>query len=329
MMNVNLRGGHVNHQQYKEWLQLSMYDELTAEEQKLLEQHLRDCASCRRDAEELNLLHWTLQKAGRFHLSENALLDARQELRLALRAERTKPSVWERLSGFFAVSILPNYRVALGGAAMLLAGLVVGRYALTPATPTALQSTQEATFTSSFDGEPRISNIRFIDSDASDGEVEFSFEAVSPVHVKGNINDERVQKVLAHALVNDQNPGVRLRTVNAIASQGERLRIPDREIRAALILAVKTDENPGVRKEALKTLRSFPFDEEIKQAFLYVLMKDKNPALRIEAINSLDSARTRVVDKELMDVLTQRMQSDENSYVRIRAKAVLEEVKNQ
>ena len=159
--------------------------------------------------------------------------------------------------------------------------------------------------------------------------MEFSFEAVSPVHVKGNINDERVQKVLAHALVNDQNPGVRLRTVNAIASQGERLRIPDREIRAALILAVKTDENPGVRKEALKTLRSFPFDEEIKQAFLYVLMKDKNPALRIEAINSLDSARTRVVDKELMDVLTQRMQSDENSYVRIRAKAVLEEVKNQ
>lgn len=319
----------MNHQHYKEWIQLSMYNELNPEEQELLEQHLHECAACQREAEELNLLHWTLQKAGTFHASDQALIEARQELQRALRAERTRPSAWERMSGVLSDLILPNYKIALGAVTMLLAGLVVGRYVFTPTAPGTLPTMKDATFTSSFDGEPRISNIRFIDSDASDGEVEFSFEAVSPVHVKGNINDDRVQKVLAHALVNDQNPGVRLRTVNAIASQSEKLRVPDREVRAALILAVKTDENPGVRKEALKTLRSFPFDEEIKQAFLYVLMKDKNPALRIEAINSLDSARTAVADKELMDVLKQRMQSDNNSYVRIRAKAVLEEVKNQ
>jgi hypothetical protein len=74
-------------------------------------------------------------------------------------------------------------------------------------------------------------------------------------------------------------------------------------------------------------LLGFPFDEEIKQAFLHVLMRDKNPALRIAAINSLDSARVegQPRDKDLLEVLKERMQSDENNYIRIRAKAVLKE----
>lgn len=310
-----------------------MYDELTAEEQQLLEHHVRECASCRSEAEELNLLHWTLQKAGPFHVSETMLQEARSELRTALRTVSVKPTMWERLTGFakdfFLPNFSPNVKMVFGGATMLLAGLLVGRFLLPATSPKGSTAARDASFASSLEGETRISNIRFVDSDASDGEVEFMFEAVSPVHIKGSINDARVQKVLAHALVNDQNPGIRLRTVNAIASQGEKLRLPDREIRAALILAVKTDENPGVRKEALKTLRHFPFDEEIKQAFLFVLMKDKNPAMRIEAVNSLDSAQTHFRDKDLWNVLQQRIQSDENSYVRLRAQTVLDEMRNQ
>ena len=140
-----------------------------------------------------------------------------------------------------------------------------------------------------------------------------------------------MQKVLAHALVNDENPGVRLRSVSAFSTQIQKLKMPDREVKAALILALKTDGNPAVRKEALKTLQGFPFDEEIKQVFLHVLMRDNNPALRIAAINSLDSARVQGqgTDKDFLEVLKERMQSDENNYIRIRAKSVLEEIKQQ
>jgi hypothetical protein len=111
----------------------------------------------------------------------------------------------------------------------------------------------------------------------------------------------------------------------------QNLRLPDREVKAALISALRSDDNPGVRREAIRTLQHFPFDDEIKQVFLHVLMKDPNPALRMAAINSLDSARTQgqAAGSDLLDVLKQRMQSDENTYVRIRAKAVLEEVRNQ
>lgn len=317
----------MNHQQYREGLLLSLYEELNSEEKSRLDMHLQQCSECRIELEELQKLHASLARAGSFAPDDALLNDARQNLRAAIRAERTRPSLWDRLADFASDYVLPNYKIALGGVTMLAAGILVGRMFL----PSGQETPQVADrqFSSALEGEPRISNIRFLDSDAQDGMIEFTFDATSPVHVKGSINDERVQKVLAHALVNDQNPGIRLRSVNALSTQTEHLKQPDREVKAALILAARTDNNPAVRREALKTLGSFPFDEEIKQTYLHVLMQDANPAMRIAAINALDSARMQSPDAELLNVLKQRMQSDENSYVRIRAQAVLEEVKQQ
>jgi hypothetical protein len=318
----------MNHDQYKESLQLLMYDELTVDEHAILDQHLNRCGECREELEELKRFHALLLQAGPVTPDERLLSDARRELRATL--QHSRPSLWNRATDFVTDFILPNYKVALGGLAMVGVGVLLGRQVLGPAQLTPDVPAPSAEKVSTFlEGETRIANVRFVSSDASGGEVEFTFDAVSPVHIKGNINDDRVQKVLAHALVNDQNPGVRLRSASAFSTQVQKLKFADKEVKAALILALKTDENPGVRKEALKALLSFPFDEEVKQAFLYVLMRDKNPALRIAAINSLDSARVQGQprDKDLLEVLKQRMQSDDNNYVRIRSRAVLEEVK--
>ncbi|MBX2992366.1 MAG: HEAT repeat domain-containing protein [Bacteroidetes bacterium] len=319
----------MNHQQYRQWLLLSLYEELNSEEQSRLNKHLTQCRECRIELDELQKLHASLARAGSFAPDDALLNDARQNLRSALRAERTRPSMWDRLGDFVSDYIQPNYKIALGGVAMLAAGILVGRMLFPATQDTPVAQVADRHFSSAFEGEPRISNIRFLDSDAQDGMIEFTFDATSPVHIKGSINDERVQKVLAHALVNDQNPGIRLRSVNALSTQAEHHKPPDREVKAALILAARTDNNPAVRREALKTLGSFPFDEEIKQTYLHVLMQDTNPAMRIAAINGLDSARMQSPDADLLNVLKQRIQSDENSYVRIRAQAVLEEVKQQ
>ena len=61
-----------------------------------------------------------------------------------------------------------------------------------------------------------ISNIQFIDSDPSDGEVEFTFQASKPVRLKGNVNDPKIQSVLTYAMLNEQNPGSRLNSINAM-----------------------------------------------------------------------------------------------------------------
>ena len=78
-------------------------------------------------------------------------------------------------------------------------------------------------------------------------------------------------------------------------------------------------------------LKEFPFDRDIKQAFLFVLKNDKNPGLRIAAINCLDSLSPagQTADPDILEVLKERMKSDANSYIRIRAKATLQEAHKQ
>ena len=183
-----------------------------------------------------------------------------------------------------------------------------------------------------FRGEPQITNVRFDDADPGDGQVAFSFDAVTPVQVKGSPNDPGVQSVLTKALMYEGNPGVRLRAVSAITSQIQiQMTNPtkgDAEVKQALIEAMKFDPNPGVRREALRALGKFPFDEDIKKGLLFVLNKDENEGLRVEAINNLAAAKDefRASDEHLLDILRKRVQSDNNRYVRQRARAVLQEV---
>jgi hypothetical protein len=320
----------MTHRRFTEWLPLYLYDELTPEERTSLETHLHTCAACSKELQSLKQLHITLQQAGSFAPEESQLEVARSGLRSSLRNGRATPSTMRRIIGWIEEAIQPQWRIALGGVMTLAIGVLIGR-AIIPGAPVQGPATTASVEPAMSNGEQHIMNIRFINSDPSRGEIEFTFDAITPVHMKGNINDDRVQKVLAHALVNDQNPGNRLRTVAAFAAQVERQTIPDREVKAALLSALVADRNPGVRREAIRTLRSFPFDDQIKQGFLQVLMHDPNPAMRIAAINGLDSARVQgqAAGNELLDALKQRIQTDENTYVRIRAKAVLEEVRNQ
>jgi HEAT repeat protein len=159
----------------------------------------------------------------------------------------------------------------------------------------------------------------------SDGEIEFTFDVVRPVRLKGNINDSQIQKVLAHALVNSQNPGVRLRTVNALSGQQQPLQTE--ELRAALLEAITSDANPAVRKEALTLLQKLPFDEEVKKAILHVLQNDQNSGVRIAAMMVLDQFKAQAIlkDQEVLNVLREKMETDENNYIRLIARNFLEE----
>jgi hypothetical protein len=173
-------------------------------------------------------------------------------------------------------------------------------------------------------GVTRIANVRFLSSDPATGEIEFTFDAVKPVRMRGQINDERIQRVLSHAITNDENAGVRLASISAV-STGRAVRDP--EIKRALIAALQSDGNAGVRAEALKALRGYPADGEIRNALLFVLTHDANPALRISAINCLDSARVagQELDQELIRTLRRTMAYDNNNYIRLRAQTVMEE----
>jgi hypothetical protein len=323
----------MNHELFKSWLQLLVVDELESADREALDVHLAGCSECRSELEELRKLR-TAVSGQRFRVTDSLLQEARQELRAALRIERSRVPFWSGVMARIDDLVAPWAKISVAGAAMVATGFFAGYLTYSgDQSGVAIQSVSGGTDVSR--GEARITNVRFDDPDASDGEIEFSFDAVSPIRVKGSPNDPGVQSVLTRALITEENPGVRLRTVSAITSQIEintgKPNEADNDVKRALIEAMKFDDNPAVRQEALRALAKFPFDELIKEGLLYVLSKDKNEGLRVEAINSLGAVRSQITasDDRLLDILQKRVETDNNRYVRTRARAVLEEVKQQ
>jgi hypothetical protein len=325
----------MNHQHYKDQLQLMLYDELDAQDRQDLEKHLDGCTECQAELEELKKFHSVLAQHTPAFVRDETLQEARHELRGALRNERMRQSVWEKLAERVHDLIQPQYKIAFGAVATLAVGVFLGYLVFAPR-GTERETQQPTTLTAKEAFQPlkentRIANVRFVNSDPSTGEVEFSFDAVKPVYMKGSVNDPDVQKVLAYALLNEQNPGVRLRSVDAIGSERLKSSSSEVEIKRTLIAALNSDDNPGVRKKALEVLEKFPFDDEIKRAFLAVLEHDNSSGLRIAAINALENAwgEKLPIDPEVLNVFKQKMQSDDNNYIRLRARAVVEEMKQQ
>jgi hypothetical protein len=316
----------MKHKKFQEWIVLLAYDELGSREREELEQHLASCADCRRERDRVAQFHRLLAVRQAVPGTDGLLQAARNDLRTAISREGKRIPDKNLVASLIRRFIDGGYRPVLAGALCLVAGIAVGRFFLQPGNPAVQNGLVVQTTAPIQPGDTHVSNVRFINTNLESGSVEFTFDAVRPVHVKGNINDEQVQKIMMHALLTEDNPGVRLRSVSTIASLGSK---SDIDIKTALITSLKTDENAGVRGEALKTLRHYPMDNDIRDAFLFVLTHDKNPGIRIAAINCLDS--TRVVgaslDRGTLEVLRERMNRDENNYIRLRAKAVIEEVR--
>jgi hypothetical protein len=319
----------MKHKQFEEWLQLSLYHELSEQERDLLDNHLTLCEQCRKDLDELKKLHSTLAHYQSVPVHESLLLDARRNLRMRIHAEESQKSFWGEIKDLLDGIIAPPVQVTLGGVAMIAVGMLVGYFAFKSPSENPLAVKQTAAMEA---GESQITNIRFIDRDVRTGDVEFTFETVTPVRIRGNVNEEHVQKVLAQALVSNQNAGTRLRAVSMIGTQtGERQnRVPefDAELKTALITALLHDQNLGVRKEALGVLRNYLPDPIVVRAFLQVLANEKNTGLKIAAINSLDLSQyeNQPVNREILEMFRNKAQSDENNYIRIKAKTALQEV---
>ncbi len=330
----------MKHTQFREWLQLSVIDELKDDERSLLDIHLSECSACRAELKEIQEFHSIIVRQDSIEVSDALLQDARRQLHTALLEQRLKKSLWKDAFESIHEYVFREHKIAFGGFAMAALGMFIGYLAFVPPrTTTEKMTVQERPVVEqamhvddrkdSFTQEAtRTSNLHFIDSDAENGVVEFTFDAVTPMHVRGNVNDDKVQKVLARALTNEENAGVRLRTVGAIARRDHGGKNSDPEVKAALISALKQDVNPGVRQEALRVLLRYPLDTQIKEVLMYTLRHDKNSGNRIAAINGLASASMEghSLDQDVLNLLKQKTESDNNNYVRRQARTVIQEV---
>ena len=310
-------------------IQLALLDELNDNELEKLHQHLIECSECQAEYDKLKKYYDVVDQSKTGEIDELFLQDARRQFRLKLDYDLSKQTILEKVFNSFRKNLWTYKRPAFAGAFSLAAGLFLGYLLFTPDGSAKISSLTENLGLAG--GNAEIANVQFVDGVSNNGEVEFTFDEVKRVTMKGKLNDPAVQKILANALVNEKNPGTRIQTANMLANQTMVNNKANPKVKSALITALKFDGNPGVRREALKALLSLPYDNEINESLLYVLEHDKNSGLRIEAINGLASAKLngKIIGQEEMKVLNQKVKNDDNEYVRIRAASLLKEEKIQ
>ena len=315
----------MKHNEYRQLLQLSLYGELNNEEKEILKKHLAECNDCRIELEDQKNLLELISGKKKTDVDEKVLSAARYQLRGALRSEKTNSNLQPFINGIWQFFTTP-VKFAAVSIAMMIIGILIGSlfFGKSSDSETTLNGVNENRF-AALSEDIRISNFRFIDSDASDGEVEFTFDALKPVHLKGNINDAQIQNVLTYAMLNEQNPGSRFNSINAMDSYGNVTF--DNDIKNALMTVVMTDNNSGVRREAIKLLNKSGYDELTKKTYLFVLLNDSSSAMRIEALNYLiDAAKSgHTLNPNDVNLVIQKANNDNNDYIRIKSKTLLEE----
>lgn len=313
----------MNDNELNELLHLAAMNELSPEQEQTLEARLRRNPAARKELEELKRIGSLIAAHAPAPVPDRVLTEARRDLRRALGAS-SRTGAMDALRAVIRDWLTPRF--ALTGTAAMALGILIGYCSFSLPDGPAL-TIQPASETKE-DAATRIENLRFIDQDGSDGEVEFEFDAVAPVRFKGRIDDPEVQRILTHAMLNESNPGVRLSSMQTIAREAERSSAVDTAVVSALIAALAGDVNPGVRREALRVLQQMPFSPRIRDAFVSVVIHDRNSGLRVAAINALELARLdgNAIDRQSADSLRRRLESESNNYIRERAAHLVKEV---
>lgn len=181
-------------------------------------------------------------------------------------------------------------------------------------------------------GRPNISNLQFIDADASDEQIAVSFDVTSRWTVNGNPREKSMVRLLAYMLENDSAITPRSNALEWVRQTYSDPAYADPEIANALAKVLRNDSHEGVRLRAIETLTTLPpsVGAETRDALIDALKSDPNPAVRIKAVEAL-ATMTRsgtVLDPSMVDTLREKAsQGDENLYVRVKAAEALSNIR--
>lgn len=316
----------MKHREMSDLLTLSLYGELDESQEFLLTEHLSACRDCRERLNQYKELHGLLDHHGENLSLDETLLEARGRLSGSLaRSRSNRWSFWRRPGASpgrteplpYPGSAKPLwlFPTLSAGTVMLLLGIVLGSL-YSGQRPLQLEMAPES----------RIANVRILGGGTPEEPLELVYDNVRPTRLRGTVEDPEIRRILSYAALNERNDGVRLQAVRKLDEHFANS--PDEEIKMTLLDSLQNDDNPGVRRRALLALEGLPVDSEIRQALLQVLRFDPNPGLRVAAINALEGAALEglQIDEAFIETLRERLESDENKYVRRRSEAFLREV---
>jgi hypothetical protein len=182
-------------------------------------------------------------------------------------------------------------------------------------------------------GRPNITNLQFIDADATDEKIAVSFDVTSRWTVNGSPRDKSMVRLLSYMLENDAAMAPRSNTLEWVRQTYSDPAYADPEIAHSLAKMLNNDsQHEGVRIRAIETLTTLPpaVASQTRDALIEALKSDPNPAVRIKAVEALANM-TRAgatLDPAMIDTLRQKAyQDDENQYVRVKAAEALSNIK--
>jgi hypothetical protein len=285
---------------------LFLYGELSFEEEEALQQHLDGCSHCRDEVKARKALIAALDEFEP-DIPMGLIGDCRRELRLRLRQEAALPRQSRAKRWFQGFREGLGFRGAwvrpLGAVALVALGFFGARL-------TSITRPGHAT------AEPLYSRVRTIEPDAA-GRVQLVIEETRQRVLSGSLEDERIKSLLISAARDQQDPGIRVDSIDVLKQYVEFA-----DVREALLAALEHDPNPGVRLKAIEGLKSFADDTETRKVLASVLLGDDNPGVRAQAIDLLVQKK----EPEVVGLLQELVRHEDNNYVRLRSQRALREM---
>jgi HEAT repeats len=184
------------------------------------------------------------------------------------------------------------------------------------------------------EGRPNIANVQFVDADASDNNIQVSFDITSRWTVTGDPKEKSMVRLLSYMLQSDAGIMPRSSTLDVVRQTYSDPANADPEIAAALAKVLRNDEHEGVRIRAVETLTTLPpaVSSPTRDALIAALKSDPNPAVRLKAVEALAAMAKggATLDTETLDTLRLKAsEPEENLYVRVKAAEALSSIKPQ
>ncbi|NJD23210.1 MAG: HEAT repeat domain-containing protein [Melioribacter sp.] len=308
----------MNKEKFIELVYLYLMDELQAHEKNELENAMMQDDELKNEFENIKETFNVFQNSKPAGADGRLLVSARQSLMRKVREVSEEKSSISQLIEKIKYYFYHNYGLALGGAVTLVVSIGIAY----------LMFIKTAQNTAILDKPVELNTSQ---ENASNNKLNPEAPSNNPSSTidKRNTSPQNFRESLINALLGGTNAGVRIRSISTISDQTKQESFkPDPQIKDALITAMKSDSNPAVRKEALMVLQHYSYDNQIRDAFLFVLSKDKNSGMRVAAINALAdwNKEQRIIDEILKQALAKQAQTNNNTFVKIRAASILKEV---
>ncbi len=164
-----------------------------------------------------------------------------------------------------------------------------------------------------------LKNLKLTSGINGDNRIHFALETGKNYDITGGVNDPDIQQLLFYLLLNDENPGKRLKAVRLLKESA-----PQLDAQAVLVSALLTDINPGIRLRSIEILKNYESSDLIIDACIKTLLQDENEAVRQKALEIISN---NPVEKSL-PVLQIVSVMDDNEFIRTQAARMLKSFKD-